>query len=65
MKLASASRDGTVRVWDATLSLAALVQQAHSQVVRSLTADERRSLMLPAEVSADHAAGLEQEVSTL
>ena len=64
-QLASASRDGTVRVWDATLNLAELVQQAHSQVLRSLTADERRSLMLPAEVSADHAAGLQQEVSTL
>jgi WD40 repeat protein len=59
-RLASASRDGTVRVWDATVNLAALVQRAHTRVLRSLTADERRSLMLPAEVPAEGAAEPQQ-----
>ena len=48
-RLASGSRDGTVRVWDATASLADLVLKAKSRVLRSLTADERRALMLPPE----------------
>ena len=50
-RLASASRDGTARLWDATLSLAAIAGIARSRLLRSLTTDERRNLMLPTEPS--------------
>jgi WD40 repeat protein len=51
-RLASASRDGTARLWDATVSLAAIADMARSRLTRSLTADERRNLMLPTEPPA-------------
>ena len=47
--LASVSRDGTARLWDATLSLAAIADMARSRLLRFLTTDERRNLMLPTE----------------
>lgn len=46
-RVASASQDGTSRVWDATISVADLVAVAHRRVSRKLTADERRTLVLP------------------
>jgi len=46
-RIASASQDGTCRVWDATLSIEQLVANAHRRVSRQLTAEERRNLMLP------------------
>ena len=48
-QLASGSRDGKVRVWGATASLAGLVMKARSRALRPLTAGERRTLMLPPE----------------
>ncbi len=46
-RVASASQDGTARVWDATISVEDLVANAHRRVSRELSAEERRSLMLP------------------
>jgi WD40 repeat protein len=46
-QIASASQDGTARVWDATISIEDLLANAHHRVSRELTAEERRSLMLP------------------
>jgi WD40 repeat protein len=51
-RVASVSRDGTARVWDATISVKDLVANAHRRVSRELTAEERRSLMLPRPVPA-------------
>ncbi|MCA1681878.1 MAG: WD40 domain-containing protein [Actinobacteria bacterium] len=46
-RIASASHDGTSRVWDATISVEDLVANAHRRVSRKLTTEERRNLMLP------------------
>ncbi len=46
-RIASASRDGTCRIWDATISIDDLVANAHRRVSRKLSAEERRSLLLP------------------
>ena len=50
-RVASASQDGTSRVWDATISIEDLVANAHRRVSRELTTEERRNLMLPRLVS--------------
>ena len=46
-RIASASQDGTARVWDATISIEDLVANAHRRVSRELSVEERRNLMLP------------------
>ncbi len=46
-RIASASQDGTSRIWDATISIEDLVANAHRRVSQELTAEERRNLMLP------------------
>lgn len=45
-RIASASQDGTARVWGVTISVKDLVANAHRRVSRELTAEERHSLML-------------------
>ncbi|MEW2463361.1 AAA family ATPase [Microbacterium sp. NPDC047426] len=46
--VATGSRDGTVRTWETATDVDALVALARSRVFRELTAEERRSLLLPA-----------------
>jgi len=46
-RIATASRDRTARVWDARTDLNALLAKAHDRTLRQLTAEERRSAMLP------------------
>lgn len=46
-RIATASRDRTARVRDAGTNLDALVAKAHAQVLRELTDEERRSVLLP------------------
>ena len=50
-RLATGSRDRTVRIWDAgsgaEIIVEDLVTNAHRHVSRELTAEERRNLMLP------------------
>ena len=44
--IASASRDGTSRIWDTTISITGLVANARRRVSRELGAEERRKFML-------------------
>jgi hypothetical protein len=46
-RVASGSRDGTVRVWDATADVFTYLAAARRRVARRLTAEERRDVMLP------------------
>ena len=46
-RLATASRDHTARVWDADVTLEAVVARARQRVLRSLTDEERRLVLLP------------------
>ncbi|MFE0105914.1 AAA family ATPase [Streptomyces sp. NPDC059009] len=50
--IATVSRDRTVRVWRATEDVNGLLERARSRAFRDLTAEERRSLLLPARASA-------------
>jgi WD40 repeat protein len=46
-RIATASRDRTARVWKADIELQALIAKARTRLFRELTADERKSAMLP------------------
>ncbi|MGH8886142.1 MAG: WD40 repeat domain-containing protein, partial [Egibacteraceae bacterium] len=46
-RIVTASRDRTARIWDAATDLDSLVAKARKRVLRELTADERKSAMLP------------------
>ncbi|MGH4032932.1 AAA family ATPase [Actinomycetota bacterium Odt1-20B] len=46
-RIATVSRDRTVRVWRATEDVNGLLERARSRAFRDLTAEERRSLLLP------------------
>ncbi len=46
-RIATASRDRTARVWEAATDLNALVRRARQRILRELTDEERRSVMLP------------------
>jgi WD40 repeat protein len=46
-RIATASRDRTARVWEATTDLEALIAKARQRPLRELTGEERTSAMLP------------------
>jgi len=46
-RIATASRDRTARVWEAVTTFEPLIAKARRRVSRQLTAEERRSAMLP------------------